>query len=94
MDALSSAMLFVVTTVSLFVRIYSTEYTGSDSHLCRFLCYISFFTFFVNALVTPNNFIQLFFGWEGLGPCSSLLLSLESALLGLVLFWVLSAGWA
>ena len=75
MDALSSAMLIVVTTVSLFVHIYSTEYMGSDPHLCRFLCYISFFTFFMNALVTANNFIQLFFGWEGVGLCSYLLIS-------------------
>jgi NADH-quinone oxidoreductase subunit L len=55
-------MLVVVTTVSFFVHVYSAEYMGSDPHTCRFFCYISFFTFFMVALVTADNFLQLFFG--------------------------------
>lgn len=55
-------MLIVVTTVSFFVHVYSSEYMGADPHACRFFCYISFFTFFMVALVTADNFLQLFFG--------------------------------
>lgn len=68
-------MLIVVTTVSFFVHVYSSEYMGADPHTCRFFCYISFFTFFMVALVTADNFLQLFFGWEGVGLCSYLLIS-------------------
>lgn len=75
LDALSVSMLVVVTTVSFFVHVYSAEYMGSDPHTCRFFCYISFFTFFMVALVTADNFLQLFFGWEGVGLCSYLLIS-------------------
>ena len=74
-DPLSATMLIVVTTVSFFVHIYSSEYMGADPHTPRFFCYISLFTFFMVSLVSADNFLQLFFGWEGVGVCSYLLIS-------------------
>lgn len=68
-------MLCVVTFISLIVHIYSLEYMENDMHLQRFLCYLSLFTFFMIVLVTSNNFIQLFTGWEGVGLCSYLLIN-------------------
>jgi len=67
--------LCVVTTVSLAVHVYSLEYMKNDMHLQRFLAYLSLFTFFMVVLVTSNNFIQLFMGWEGVGACSYLLIN-------------------
>jgi len=75
LDSLSAAMLVVVTTVAALVHIYSTEYMGEDPHICRFLSYISLFTFCMVMLVTADNLMQLFFGWEGVGLCSYLLIS-------------------
>ena len=74
-DTLSCIMLCVVTFVSLCVHIYSLEYMKNDPHLQRFLAYLSLFTFFMIVLVTSNNFIQLFMGWEGVGLCSYLLIN-------------------
>jgi len=74
-DSLTAIMLFVVTFISLLVHIYSCEYMKNDSHLQRFLAYLSLFTFFMIVLVTSNNFIQLFTGWEGVGLCSYLLIN-------------------
>lgn len=74
-DTLSAVMLCVVTFISLAVHIYSLEYMKNDMHLQRFLCYLSLFTFFMIVLVTANNFIQLFTGWEGVGLCSYLLIN-------------------
>ena len=74
-DSLSTTMLVLVTTVSSLVHIYSIDYMGEDPHLPRFLSYLSLFTFCMLMLVTANNFIQLFFGWEGVGLCSYLLIS-------------------
>jgi NADH-ubiquinone oxidoreductase chain 5 len=74
-DTLSCVMLCVVTTVSLAVHVYSLEYMKNDMHLQRFLAYLSLFTFFMVVLVTSNNFIQLFMGWEGVGACSYLLIN-------------------
>lgn len=74
-DTLSAVMLCVVTFISLCVHIYSLEYMKNDMHLQRFLCYLSLFTFFMIVLVTANNFIQLFMGWEGVGLCSYLLIN-------------------
>ena len=75
LDSLSVTMLIVVTSVAALVHIYSTEYMGEDPHICRFLSYISLFTFCMILLVTADNLIQLFFGWEGVGLCSYLLIS-------------------
>lgn len=69
------AMLFVVLTISLIVHIYSTQYLANDPHLPRFMAYLSFFTFFMLILVTAENLIQLFLGWEGVGICSYLLIN-------------------
>ena len=73
-DALSSVMLVVVTFVSSLVHIYSIGYMSHDPNKPRFMCYLSLFTFSMLALVTADNFLQLFFGWEGVGLCSYLLI--------------------
>jgi NADH-ubiquinone oxidoreductase chain 5 len=74
-DTLSAIMLCVVTFISFCVHLYSLEYMKNDMHLQRFLAYLSLFTFFMIVLVTSNNFIQLFMGWEGVGLCSYLLIN-------------------
>ena len=68
-DALSSVMLVVVCVVSSLVHIYSIGYMSHDPHKPRFMSYLSLFTFSMLVLVTSDNFIQLFFGWEGVGLC-------------------------
>ena len=73
-DALSAVMLVVVTLVSALVHIYSIGYMSHDSHKPRFMAYLSLFTFAMLMLVTSDNFIQLFFGWEGVGLASYLLI--------------------
>ncbi len=73
-DRLSAAMAVVVTFVSLMVHIYTIGYMHDDSGYQRFFCYISLFTFAMLMLVLSNNFIQLFFGWEGVGVVSYLLI--------------------
>ena len=73
-DALSAVMLVVVTTVSALVHIYSWGYMEDDDSKPRFFAYLSFFTFAMLALVTANDFMQLFFGWEGVGVASYLLI--------------------
>ena len=74
-DTLTCVMLIVVTSISSLVHLYSTEYMGKDPHLPRFMSYLSFFTFFMLVLVTADNFIQMFVGWEGVGLCSYLLIN-------------------
>lgn len=74
-DSLTSIMCCVVTFVSSLVHIYSTEYMGHDPHLSRFMSYLSLFTFFMLILVTADNYVQLFVGWEGVGLCSFLLIN-------------------
>ena len=74
-DSLTSIMCCVVTFVSSLVHIYSTEYMGHDPHLPRFMSYLSLFTFFMLILVTADNYVQLFVGWEGVGLCSFLLIN-------------------
>ncbi|MEC8020039.1 MAG: NADH-quinone oxidoreductase subunit L [Pseudomonadota bacterium] len=74
LDLLTSVMLVVVTSVSSLVHIYSIGYMNHDSHQTRFFAYLSFFTFAMLILVTSNNFLQLFFGWEGVGLASYLLI--------------------
>ena len=73
-DALSSVMLVVVTLVSSLVHIYSIGYMSHDPHKQRFMAYLSLFTFSMLMLVTSDNFLQLFFGWEGVGLCSYFLI--------------------
>ena len=72
-DPLSAVMLVVVTSVSSLVHIYSIGYMSHDPHKPRFMAYLSLFTFAMLMLVTSDNFIQLFFGWEGVGLCLSLI---------------------
>ncbi|MBH00865.1 MAG: NADH-quinone oxidoreductase subunit L [Candidatus Pelagibacter sp.] len=73
-DALSSVMLVVVTLISCLVHIYSVGYMSHDPHKSRFMSYLSLFTFAMLTLVTSDNFLQLFFGWEGVGVCSYFLI--------------------
>ena len=85
-DPLVSVMMVIVTFVSLLVHIYSIGYMEEDEGYQRFFSYISLFTFMMLMLVTSNNFLQLFFGWEGVGLVSYLLIGFwykkESALQG------------
>ncbi len=74
LDSLSITMLFVVTSVSALVHVYSIGYMADDPHRARFFAYLSLFTFAMLMLVTADNFIQLFFGWEGVGLASYLLI--------------------
>jgi NADH-quinone oxidoreductase subunit L len=73
-DALSSVMLVVVTLISAIVHVYSIGYMSQDPHKPRFMAYLSLFTFSMLTLVTSDNFLQLFFGWEGVGLCSYFLI--------------------
>ncbi len=73
-DAISSLMMVVVTLVSALVHIYSIGYMSHDPHKPRFMSYLSLFTFAMLVLVTSDNFLQLFFGWEGVGLCSYFLI--------------------
>jgi NADH-quinone oxidoreductase subunit L len=74
LDTLSGVMILVVTIVSAMVHVYSIGYMAHDRGIARFMAYLSLFTFFMLALVTANDFVQLFFGWEGVGLCSYLLI--------------------
>ena len=73
-DSLTSVMLVVVNSVSALVHIYSIGYMSHDPHKPRFMSYLSLFTFMMLSLVTADNFLQLFFGWEGVGLASYLLI--------------------
>ena len=73
-DTLTSVMLVVVTSVSTLVHIYSIGYMSHDPDKPRFMSYLSLFTFMMLMLVTSDNFLQLFFGWEGVGLASYLLI--------------------
>ena len=73
-DPLSSIMLVVVTSVSSLVHLYSIGYMNHDQNKPRFMTYLSLFTFAMLMLVVSDNFLQLFFGWEGVGLCSYLLI--------------------
>ena len=73
-DPVSAVMLVVVTLISSLVHIYSIGYMSHDPHKPRFMAYLSLFTFSMLMLVTSDNFIQLFFGWEGVGLCSYFLI--------------------
>ena len=69
-DPLSSIMLVVVTSVSALVHVYSIGYMKQDPNKPRFMSYLSLFTFAMIVLVVSDNFLQLYFGWEGVGLCS------------------------
>jgi len=73
-DTLTAVMLVVVNTVSFLVHLYSIGYMADDDSRPRFFTYLSMFTFAMLALVTSDNFLQLFFGWEGVGLASYLLI--------------------
>ncbi|MBS0521262.1 MAG: NADH-quinone oxidoreductase subunit L [Proteobacteria bacterium] len=73
-DTLTAVMLIVVTGVSSMVHIYSIGYMAEDPSIPRFMSYLSLFTFFMLMLVTADNLVQLFFGWEGVGLASYLLI--------------------
>ncbi len=73
-DTLTSVMLVVVNTVSALVHVYSLGYMSHDEHQPRFFAYLSLFTFAMLMLVTSDNLIQMFFGWEGVGLASYLLI--------------------
>jgi NADH-quinone oxidoreductase subunit L len=74
LDTLSGVMILVVTIVSAMVHIYSVGYMAHDPGIPRFMAYLSLFTFFMLMLVTANDFVQMFFGWEGVGLASYLLI--------------------
>lgn len=74
-DNLSVLMIFTVSLVSTLVHIYACYYMETDPHLVRFMGYLSLFTFFMLFLITADNFLQLFIGWEGVGLCSYLLIN-------------------
>jgi len=74
LDSLTAIMLVVVTIVSSLVHIYSIGYMHEDKSIARFMSYLSLFTFFMLILVTADNFLQLFVGWEGVGVASYLLI--------------------
>ena len=73
-DSLTAVMLVVVTGVSSLVHLYSIGYMHEDDSRPRFFSYLSLFTFAMLMLVTANNFLQMFFGWEGVGLASYLLI--------------------
>ena len=73
-DTLSCVMFLVVNTVSAMVHLYSVGYMSHDKSKARFMAYLSFFTFAMLMLVSSNNLLQLFFGWEGVGVASYLLI--------------------
>ena len=74
-DSLTAVMLMIVTFISTLVHLYSIGYMGEDPHFPRFMSYLSLFTFFMLILVTANNFLQMFVGWEGVGLSSYLLIN-------------------
>jgi NADH-quinone oxidoreductase subunit L len=78
LDTLSGVMIVVVTSVSAMVHIYSVGYMHDDPHVPRFMAYLSLFTFFMLMLVTAEDFVQMFFGWEGVGLASYLLIGFWS----------------
>ena len=74
-DSLTCVMLLVVTIVSTLVHIYSTKYMELDPHNPRFMAYLQIFTFFMLVLITADNLVQMFLGWEGVGISSYLLIN-------------------
>lgn len=75
LDSLTCTMLFIIFFISFCVQVFSIGYMSHDPFIIRFSSYLSLFTFFMLFLVTSDNFLQLFIGWEGVGSCSFLLIS-------------------
>jgi NADH-quinone oxidoreductase subunit L len=73
-DTLSTIMMFVVSCISFLIHVYSIGYMAHDESIPRFFAYLSFFTFAMLMLVTSDNLLQLYFGWEGVGVASYLLI--------------------
>ena len=73
-DTLSAVMVFVVSFISFLIHVYSCGYMAHDPSIPRFMAYLNLFTFFMLCLVTADNFLQMFFGWEGVGLASYLLI--------------------
>jgi len=73
-DSLTSVMLVIVSLISSIIHFYSIGYMSHDPHKPRFMSYLSLFTFAMFTLVSADNFLQLYFGWEGVGLCSYLLI--------------------
>ena len=78
LDALTTTMFIVVCSVSACVHLYSVGYMNEDPSKVRFMGYLSLFTFFMLMLVSSNNLLQMFFGWEGVGLASYLLIDRKS----------------
>lgn len=74
-DSLTVSMLFIVVFISSLVHLYSVSYMESDPYVIRFISFLSLFTFFMLILITSDNYVQLFLGWEGVGLCSYLLVN-------------------
>ncbi len=74
LDQLAAVMVFVVSLVASMVHVYSIGYMHHDPGIPRFMAYLSLFTFFMLMLVTSDNLLQMFFGWEGVGLCSYFLI--------------------
>lgn len=74
-DSITVSMLFIITLISFLVHFYSIYYMYSDKHYPRFMAYLSLFTFFMILLVTSNNLLLMFFGWEGVGLISYFLIN-------------------
>ena len=89
-DTLTSIMLCVITIISFFVHLFSKGYMLADKRIILFFSYLSLFTFFMLLLVTSNNFLQMFIGWEGVGLCSYLLICFwYTRILAIKLLWKL-----
>jgi proton-translocating NADH-quinone oxidoreductase chain L len=74
-DSLTVTMLIVVLFISFLVHLYSISYMNNDPYIIRFISFLSLFTFFMLVLITSDNYVQLFLGWEGVGLCSYLLVN-------------------
>jgi NADH-ubiquinone oxidoreductase chain 5 len=74
-DSLTAIMLLVVLSISSLVHIFTAGYMSHDPFIVRFYTFLGFFTFFMIILITADNFLQLFVGWEGVGVCSYLLIN-------------------
>lgn len=74
-DTLTTSMLLIVTLISSLVHMYSFDYMKADPHFIRFISYLSLFTFFMLILISADNLVCMFVGWEGVGICSYLLIN-------------------